>query len=295
MISPELLRKIRAIEIRTRQTVTDVLAGQYHSAFKGMGMEFEEVREYFPGDDVRSIDWNVTARMQHPFIKTYREERELTVFLVVDLSASHRFGSGDHLKQEVAAEVAAVLALAAIRNQDKVGLLLHTDRVEKYIPPGKGPRHVLRVVREILGFVPQSTGTDPESALVFLNRVCRRKAVVFLVGDWLIPDRSLTAISLTARRHDVVALRLEDPRESEWTAAGLIDWIDPETGSRHLIDSSSAKVRAALRKGHAELRARQDTALRRARIDTLDLPIHLPWDRTLAKFFRLRAHRRARE
>ena len=294
MLSEEMLRKIRAIELRTRHIVTAVLAGQYHSAFKGSGMEFEEVREYFPGDDVRAIDWNVTARMKHPFIKTFREERELTVFLVVDMSASLLFGDGDRVKRDIAAELAAVLALAAIRNQDKVALLLHTDRVEKYIPAGKGPRHVLRVIREILTFDPESKGTDLQPALTFLNRVSRHKALVFLIGDGHITDESLRAATLTARRHDVVAIRLDDPRESEWISAGLIDWIDPETGTRHLVDTSSTAVRNALREKHLAWSAAHERDLRRGGVDPLTLPTHQPYELTLAKFFRQRIARRGK-
>ncbi|MEX2605967.1 MAG: DUF58 domain-containing protein [Kiritimatiellia bacterium] len=294
MISKELLRKIRGIEIRTRHLVTDVLAGQYHSAFKGAGMEFEEVREYQPGDDIRSIDWNVTARTGHPFIKTYREERELTVLLVVDMSASLHFGSGSQLKHEIAAEITALLALAAIRNQDNVALLLHTDQVERYIPAGKGSRHVLRVVREILSFDPASIGTDLRPALTFLNRVTHRKSVVFLIGDGQIEASSLEAARLTARRHDVIAVRLEDPRESDWRPAGLIDWLDPETGEYGLIDTSSLRVRNALREQHQLWTTEQDQTLRRGGIDSVSISTAEAYERTLARFFRIRARRRGR-
>ncbi|MDA3874776.1 MAG: DUF58 domain-containing protein [Kiritimatiellae bacterium] len=294
MISKELLRKIRGIEIRTRHLVTDVLAGQYHSAFKGAGMEFEEVREYQPGDDIRSIDWNVTARTGHPFIKTFREERELTVLLVVDMSASLRFGSGSQLKQEIAAEIAALLALAAIRNQDNVALLLHTDQVERYIPAGKGSRHVLRVVREILGFDPASTGTDLRPALTFLNRVTHRKSVVFLIGDGQLEASSLEAARLTARRHDVISIRLEDPRESDWRPVGLIDWLDPETGEYALVDTSSPRVRKALQEQHRLWTAEQDQTLRRGGIDSVSISTSEAYERTLAHFFRIRAKRRGK-
>ncbi len=292
MISKELLRKIRGIEIRTRHLVTDVLAGQYHSAFKGAGMEFEEVREYQPGDDIRSIDWNVTARTGHPFIKTFREERELTVLLVVDMSASLHFGSESQLKQEIVAEIAALLALAAIRNQDNVALLLHTDQVERYIPAGKGSRHVLRVVREILSFDPASKGTDLRPAITFLNRVTHRKSVVFLIGDGQLEASSLEAARLTARRHDVISIRLEDPRESEWQAVGLIDWLDPETGEYGLIDTASPRVRKALREQHQIWTTEQDQTLRRGGIDSVSISTSEAYERTLARFFRIRAKRR---
>ena len=294
MVSKELLRKIRGIEIRTRHLVTDVLAGQYHAAFKGAGMEFEEVREYQPGDDVRSIDLNVTARMQHPYLKTFREERELTVLLVVDMSASLQFGSGSQLKQEIVAEIAALLALAAIRNQDNVALLLHTDQVEKYIPAGKGSRHVLRVVREILSFEPASKGTDLAPALTFLNRVMHRKSVVFLIGDGQVPPENIEAVKLTARRHDVVAVRLDDPRESAWTGAGLIDWQNPETGEMLLIDTSSPKVRAALQEVRKTWSENQEREFRRGSIDLLVLSSDEAYERALARFFRIRAKRRGK-
>ncbi|WFB35330.1 DUF58 domain-containing protein [Kiritimatiellota bacterium B12222] len=294
MLSKELLRKIRGIEIRTRHLVTDALAGQYHSAFKGSGMEFEEVREYQPGDDVRSIDWNVTARMQHPFIKTFREERELTVLLVVDMSASLQFGSGSQLKQDIVAEIAALLALAAIRNQDNVALLLHTDEVEKYIPAGKGSRHVLRVVREILSFTPHSKGSDLKPALTFLNRVMHRKTVIFLIGDGRLPDDNIEAAKLTSRRHDVVSLRLEDPSEHHWESVGLIDWKDPETGESILLDTSSSKVRKALQTAHRSWTEQQDQQLLRASIDHLHLSSDEPYERALARFFKIRAQRRGK-
>lgn len=294
MVSKELLRKIRGIEIRTRHLVTDVLAGQYHSAFKGAGMEFEEVREYQPGDDVRSIDWNVTARMQHPYLKTFREERELTVLLVVDMSASLQFGSGSQLKQDIVAEIAALLALAAIRNQDNVALLLHSDQVEKYIPAGKGSRHVLRVVREILSFEPASKGTDLAPALTFLNRVMHRKSVVFLIGDGQVPPENIEAVKLTARRHDVVAVRLDDPRESAWTGAGLIDWQNPETGEMLLIDTSSPKVREALQQARQAWSETQEREFRRGSIDLLVLSSDEAYERALARFFRIRAKRRGK-
>jgi uncharacterized protein (DUF58 family) len=294
MISKELLRKIRGIEIRTRHLVTDMLAGQYHSAFKGSGMEFEEVREYQPGDDIRSIDWNVTARTGHPFIKTFREERELTVMLVVDMSASLQFGSGDRLKQEVVAEIAALLALAAIRNQDNVALLLHTDQVERYIPAGKGSRHVLRVVREILSFEPESKGTDLKPALTFLSRVLHRKSVVFLIGDGQLPEGNIDAIKLTSRRHDVVSFRLNDPGESAWEGVGLLDWINPETGERVCVDTSSSKVRKALKEKQNLWAEMQDQELRRGNIDEISLSTDEPYERALARFFRIRSQRRGK-
>jgi len=208
------------------------------------------------------------------------------------MSASLAFGSGDILKRDLVAEISALLALTAIRNQDNVALLLHTDHVEKYIPAGKGSRHVLRVVREILSFEPTSTGTDLTPALTFLNRVIHRKSVVFLIGDGRLPEESLSAATLTAGRHDVIALRLEDARESEWESVGLMEWVDPETGEAMLIDTSSPEVRTALTHHQAAWTAEQDRTLRRGRIDTLHVHTHEPYERVLAKFFRLRGARR---
>jgi uncharacterized protein (DUF58 family) len=224
MIPREIFKKVRQIEIRTNREVTDVLGGQYHSVFKGRGMEFEEVREYLPGDEVRSIDWNVTARFGHPFIKKFTEERELTVMLVVDVSASGQFGSVRQTKNELAAELAAVLAFSAIRNNDKVGLIMFTDQIEKFVPPKKGRRHVLRVVREILAFQPQGRGTDLQQALDYHNRVQPRRAVTFVVSDFQVADEESVRkkLRVASKRHDVIALSLRDPREQELPAVGLV-------------------------------------------------------------------------
>src|SRR2546426_12701490 len=233
MIPKEILKKVRQIEIRTNREVTDVLGGQYHSVFKGRGMEFEEVREYLPGDEIRSIDWNVTARFDHPFIKKFKEERELTVMLVVDVSASGQFGSVRQRKNELAAELAAVLAFSAIRNNDKVGVILFTDRVEKYIAQKKGRRHVLRVIREILAFEPEGKGTNLRLALDYLNRVQRRRAVCFLISDFQ-DEEFRKSLRVAGKRHDVVALSLRDPREEELPAVGLVELRDAETGEREV-------------------------------------------------------------
>ena len=245
MIPREIFKKVRQIEIRTNREVTDVLGGQYHSVFKGRGMEFEEVREYLPGDEVRSIDWNVTARFGHPFIKKFKEERELTVMLVVDVSASGQFGSVRQTKNELAAELAAVLAFSAIRNNDKVGLIMFTDRIEKFVPPKKGRRHVLRVVREILAFQPQGRGTDLQLALDYLNSVQSRRAVTFVVSDFQVTDEESVRkkLRVASKRHDVIALSLRDPREEELPAVGLLELRDAETGERALVDTFDRKVR----------------------------------------------------
>src|SRR6266850_4380013 len=214
MIPREILKKIRQIELRTNRLVSETLAGQYHSVFKGQGMNFDEVREYQPGDEVRTIDWNVTARMNHPFVKKFVEERELTLMLIVDLSGSGLFGSGDQAKRELAAEIASVLAFSAIRNSDKVGLILFTDEIEQYMPPKKGRQHVLRVIREVLCFEPQSRGTDIVRALDFANQITSRRAIMFLVSDFELPNQKKAladvrrAVRLASRRHDVVALHV---------------------------------------------------------------------------------------
>ena len=291
MIPRETLKKIRRIEIRTRRSVSDVFAGRYHSVFKGQGMEFQEVREYVPGDDIRSIDWNVTARTGAPFVKKFTEERELTVMLLVDVSASNRFGSTPQLKRDLAAEVAAVLAFSAIANHDRVGLILFSDRVEKHVPPAKGPTHVLRVVSEILAAKPTSPRTDLAPALEYLNHVVRRRSVAFLVSDFLAPpcDRLLR---VTARRHDLVSLVVGDKRESALPPVGIVDFEDAETGRRILVDTSHAPTRHALL---ARQTARRDAllrTLRAARSDAIELHAGEPYDRELVRFFRRREKRR---
>src|ERR1700733_5882502 len=246
-LTREILKKVRQIELRTRRLVTDALAGEYHSVFKGRGMDFDEVREYSPGDEVRLIDWNVTARTGVPFIKKLREERELTLLLAVDVSASGKFGSNAQSKRELAAEIASVLAFSAIRNRDKVGLLLFTDEVEQYIPPTKGRQHVLRVIREILFHTPQRRGTNVASALDFVNDVLRRRAVVFVISDFIESPEAFQRLKrqlrLTNKRHDLVLLHLRDRHEEELPALGLLTLEDPETGEVMEIDTDSQEVR----------------------------------------------------
>ncbi len=293
MIPKEILKKIRQIEIRTSHMVSDVFAGQYHSVFKGQGMEFEEVREYVPGDDIRAIDWNVTARMGHPFIKKFVEERELTVMLLVDISGSQHFGSGAQLKKDLAAELAAVLAFSAIRNNDRVGLVLFTDEVEHVIPPRKGTRHVLRVIRDVLYMKPRRAGTRLEPALDYLNHVISRRSVVFVISDFL--DREFARpLRVTARRHDVIGVVVDDPRESEWPAVGLVEWEDAETGRRVLVDTSDRATRRLLADHQARRRADLQTVLRAAGVDHIDVRAGEPYLTALTGFFRGRERRRAR-
>lgn len=291
MLPRETLRKIRRIEIRTRRAVQDVFAGRYHSVFKGQGMEFEEVREYQPGDDIRAIDWNVTARTGTPFVKKYREERELTLMLLVDVSASNRYGSGAMTKRDLAAEVAATLAFSAIANQDRVGLLLFGDRVEKFVKPAKGVPHVLRVISEVLEANASSRGSDLAPALDYLNRVIRRRSVAFLISDFQAPpcDRLLR---VTARRHDLVSLVVGDPRERELAPAGLLDLTDAETGRRLLVDTTNPAIRRAYALRQAARRAELLDRLRAARSDAIELWTDRPYDRELVRFFLRREARK---
>jgi len=295
----EILKKVRQIEIRTNRLVNDTLAGQYHSVFKGRGMDFDEVREYVPGDEVRSIDWNVTARTGRPFVKKFTEERELTILLLVDVSASGNFGSTTRSKREMSAELASVLAFSAIRNNDKIGLILFTDQIEQYIPPKKGRRHVLRVVREILFFEPRRRGTDIVQALDFANQVVRRRAVAFLVSDFQISKSATTAmddlrhaLKLTNKRHDLVALTINDPRERELPAIGLLTVEDAETGEQFELNTSSAAVRKRFTEESETRRGALRRSIRSAGVDLLDLDTGKPYLPALLQFFATRERRR---
>ncbi len=288
----ELLKKVRRIQISTKHAVNDVFAGQYHSTFKGRGMEFDEVREYVPGDDIRSIDWNVTARTGSPHIKKFVEEREMTVMLVVDISASHLFGSGVQMKRDLAAEVAAVLAFSAIRNNDRIGLILFAEEVEKYIPPKKGTRHVLRLVREMLSHKPQGKGTNAVPALDYLNHVSTRKNVTFLISDFMFSDNYEQLLKISARRHDLISVVIGDKREIAWPDIGIVNWHDAETGKKTLVDTSSRKVREKLGIEQTRRAETVDELHRKAGIDTIRLFAGEPYDKQFIKFFRQRAQRR---
>ncbi len=287
MIPKEILQAVKAIEIRSRSLVNDVFAGEYHSVFKGRGMEFAEVREYLPGDDVRTIDWNVTARTGHPHVKKFAEEREQTVMLVVDASRSLDFGSVTRMKGEVVAEVAAVLAFSAIRNNDKVGAIIFTDRIELFIPPKKGKKHVLRVIRELLFFHPEGRGTDVGMALEYLSRVVRRKAVVFLVSDFVSPDYS-RALRVANRRHDLVALSITDPAEESVPPVGLVHFVDAETGRDILVDSSDRGVQEAFGGRRREVREARLRLFRKYQVDSVEMRTDEPWTEPLIAFFRRR-------
>jgi uncharacterized protein (DUF58 family) len=288
----ELLKKVRRIQITTKHAVNDVFAGQYHSTFKGRGMEFDEVREYVPGDDIRTIDWNVTARTGAPHIKKFVEEREMTVMLVVDVSASHLFGSGAQMKRDLAAEVAAVLAFSAIRNNDRIGLILFAEEVEKYIPPKKGTRHVLRLVREMLSHQPRGKGTNAVPALDYLNHVSTRKNVTFLISDFIFSDNYEKLLKISARRHDLISVVIGDKREIAWPDIGLVNWHDAETGATVLVDTSSKKVRTQLAMEQTRRAEAVDDLHRKAGIDTVRLFAGEPYDKQFIKFFRQRAQRR---
>ncbi len=295
-VTREILKKVRQVELRTRRLVTDALAGEYHSVFKGRGMDFDEVREYTPGDEVRLIDWNVTARTGVAFIKKLREERELTILLAVDVSASGTFGSQAQSKRELAAEVASVLAFSAIRNRDKVGLLLFTDEVEQYIPPTKGRQHVLRVIREILFCAPRRRGTDIASALDFISDVQRRRAVVFVLSDFIeSPDafeRLRLQLRLTNKRHDLVLIHLRDHHEEELPQLGLLTLEDAETGEVREVDTNSRQVREAFRRGGYERMDNFRRAARQAGVDVLELRTGESYSQALYTFFQNRASRR---
>jgi len=288
----EILKKIRRLELRTRRLVNAGFAGQYHSVFKGRGMNFEEVREYAPGDEIRSIDWNVTARMNAPYVKKFTEERELTVMLVVDVSASGTFGSVELSKRELAAEVASILAFSAINNNDKVGLLLFSDDVELYIPPKKGRLHTLRLIREMLYFQPKGRGTNLAGALDYLNRVISRRAVLFLISDFIAPDFS-KALTVSSRRHDVVAMPVSDPGESAMPDVGIITLEDAETGQQIDINTGSKGVRRGLADLNEMRRKSAERLFRSRRVDIVPLSTTEDYLLPLRAFFEQRERRLA--
>jgi uncharacterized protein (DUF58 family) len=332
MTPTELLEAVRRVEVSTNRVVNDTMVGAYLSHFKGRGMDFEELREYMPGDDVRDIDWNVTNRMGRPFVKRFREERELAAVLAVDVSGSSAFGSGDRTKREFAAEVAATLAVSAAHNGDKVALLLFTDEVELFVPPRKGRRHVLRIVREMLAHEPRRHGTDVTAALAFLNRVLHRRAMVFLLTDFLhgprsaavpaaaVPPRAnrenfrdlgvdagaaagtaalrsrdvIQELGRTNMRHDLVCLHLHDPREGELPDAGLLTIVDAETGELLELDSTRRGVRERFAQSNRQRLDDLDRSLNRAGVDTLRFSTSEPFAPTLQRFFEIRRGRRRR-
>ncbi|HOF40630.1 MAG TPA: DUF58 domain-containing protein [Candidatus Hydrogenedentes bacterium] len=292
MIPQEVMQQIRRIQIRTSHMVNDILAGQYESVFKGQGMEFREVREYVPGDDIRMIDWNVTARTGVPHVKLLAEERELTVMLMVDASGSERFGGVGRLKIELAAELCAVLAFSAIQNNDKVGLIVFTNDVELYVPPSKGRRHVLRVIREVLHFQPRGRRTNIPGALHFLNGVTRRRAVTFLVSDFMAEGYEVP-LRVANRRHDVIAVHVSDPREEVLPDVGLVAVKDAETGQESLVDTSVRSVREGYARAARERTKTRDDIFRRTGVDVINVRTDQSYVNELYRFFRMRERRYA--
>jgi uncharacterized protein (DUF58 family) len=289
MLTRELISQVHRLEIKTRRLVNEIFSGQYGSVFRGLGMEFAEVREYVPGDEIRWIDWNVTARMGHPYVKKFVAEREMTVVLMVDGSASMRFGTALKWKSEMAAELAAVLGFSAIRNSDKVGLCLFSDRVEKFIRPQKGRTHTLRLVRDVLEFSPQRVGTRIDEALRYLNRVLKRKAVVFLLTDFYEVDEKLLAV--TAKRHDLIALQIKDPREESLPDTGLIELQDAESGATLVVDSADRTVRRQIEEAARRRQKELDAIFTRHGIDHITLKTDRSFVIPLLRFFQSRVKR----
>lgn len=290
MIPKDILKNIRRIQITTSRMVTDVFSGQYQSVFKGKGMEFDEVRQYQVGDEIRSIDWNVTARMGHPYVKKFMEERELTVMLLLDLSASSYFGTVNKLKRNIAAEICSVLALSAIRNNDKVGLIIFTDKIEKFVPAKKGIRHVLRIVREALYFNPQGKKTDISVALEYLNKVCKRSAVSFIISDFYAQDFQ-RPLSIANKRHDLVSITITDPKELDLPNIGMAQFEDPETGRVFYLDTSNNDLRRNFRANALKIINERKKTFDRLGVDNVDIRCDVAYDRCLFKFFRMRERR----
>ena len=290
MLPKEILKKIRRIEIRTKKLVNDLFSGEYHSTFKGQGMEFEEVRKYEPGDDIRLIDWNVTARTGYPYIKKFKEERELSVVLLVDASSSGKFGTRERFKSETAAELGALLAFSAIKNNDKVGLIIFTDKIEKFVPPQKGRAHVLRLIREILYFEPEGIGTDIGIAMEYFNKVIKRKSVVFLISDFLSENYS-KPLQIANRKHDLIAIKISDPRETSFENVGMIELEDAETNEVYMIDTGSKEFRR-------EFAARADEDIERLKrefqlinLDFINIRTDQSYIVPLINFFKMREKR----
>ncbi len=290
MLTKELLKQVRQIEIRTRGLVNQVFSGEYHSVFKGRGMEFSEVREYQFGDDIRNIDWNVTARFGHPFVKIFEEERELTVMLMVDMSGSLIFGSTDKTKQEVAAEIGAILAFSALKNNDKVGLILFTDKIEKFVPPRKGRMHVLRIIREVLSFEPEGKRTNLKAALEYMNNAIKKRSIAFLVSDFM--DTGYDKIlRIVGKRHDLIGVVLNDKRETEIPPVGLVKLIDAETGKERWIDTGDKKMRLYFARMREQSVTERKALFLSSRLDSIEILAGEDYIKPLVRFFRLRERR----
>jgi len=290
METRELLKKVRQVEIKTRGMVNQVFSGEYHSVFKGRGMEFSEVREYQFGDDIRTIDWNVSARFNHPFIKIFEEERELTVMLLVDLSRSGNFGTAQQMKNEISTEICAVLALSAIKNNDKVGLILFTDRIEKFVPPKKGRAHILRIIRELISFEPTGKGTNIREALEYFNHVNKKRTIAFLISDFI--DGGFDKIlRIVSRKHDLIAVEIEDPLETELPAAGLVKFQDAETGNQRWVDTSDRHVRNAFKQHWQRRKLDRKNLFIRSKVDAIPIRVDRPYIKPIVDFFKLRERR----
>jgi uncharacterized protein (DUF58 family) len=290
MIPKEILKKVRRIEISTRGLVNDVLSGEYHSVFKGRGMEFSEVREYQIGDDIRTIDWNVTARHGHPYVKVFEEERELTVMLMVDASSSGEFGSYQQMKGEIAVEICALLAFSAIKNNDKVGLIIFTDKIEKFVPPRKGKSHVLRVLRELLYFKPEDQRTDIGLAMEYFSQVIHRRSVVFLISDFL--SRGFERpLRIASQKHDIIAIHMIDPRELELPPLGFIELEDAETGEQILLNTNDDRVRGLFTEQAVQAMGDQDKLFKSMNMDSIRIRTDQSYIEPLIRFFRMRAKR----
>ncbi len=290
MISKDILKKIQQVEIHTRRLVNEAFVGEYHSVFKGRGMEFEEVREYQPGDEIRTIDWNVTARMGRPFIKRYVEERELTVMLLVDVSASGNFGSIKQLKNEVAIEICSLLAFSAIKNNDKVGLIMFTDKIEKFIPQKKGPKHVLRVIRELLCAEPTGKGTNISVALEYLNKISSRRTISFIVSDFIANDYA-HALRIANKRHDMIAITMVDPREQELPNVGFVELRDAESGEISLVDTANAQVRREFSVVNLRQVHERSKLFRSMGVDEIIINTGKHYIEPIVRFFRVREKR----
>ncbi len=292
MIPKEILKKVKRIEIATRGLVNEVFSGEYHSVFKGRGMEFAEVREYQLGDDIRNIDWNVTARSGHPYVKVFDEERELTVMLLVDVSSSGNFGTTNQMKGEVAAELCAVLAFSAIKNNDKVGLIIFSDKIEKFIPPRKGKQHVLRVIREILFFKPEESRTNLNVSLEYLTRVIKRRSIVFLISDFLTEnyEKSLQVVN---KKHDIIAINIVDPREVEMPSIGFVELEDAESGETIIVDTTNPAIRGSFYSQSKEERDNREKFFKSIGVDNITIKTDQSYVEPITKFFRMRAKRLA--
>ncbi len=290
MTTREILKKVRQIEIRTRGLVNEVFSGEYHSVFRGRGMEFSEVREYQVGDDIRAIDWNVTARFDHPFVKIFEEERELTVILAVDMSGSQKFGSGKYTKQQIAAEISAILAFSSLKNNDKVGLILFSDKVEKYVPPKKAKSHTLRIIRELLSFEPSGKGTSIKNALEFLNRMQSKRAIVFLLSDFNDSGYE-TILKVVGKRHDLVGVMIEDEKENEIPRVGLLRVVDPETGRFMTLDTSSEAFSEWYKMKRNKMLSERKSLFQRSKIDSISINTRESYIKPLVNFFKVRESR----